>query len=175
MADSCGTAAVFIHGGVLRAQGGLSTQTSEGSPPLPSPFLQGRLWAVPLFSRGAPAAFFPFAIIILVKQKGELCTIWIMLTIAYLEAVFSPPSLSPLQPFSASRHRGSNSIPGPPSRHTKRSHPTGVNSRIKGKLQSGLCWDKGNHHSEGSSGDSWPWVRAVRGQSSFCFIADRWS
>lgn len=56
---------------------------------------RGRVLQPPLFSRRAPAAFFPFAIIILVKQKGKLCTIWIMLTIAYLEPVFSPPSLSP--------------------------------------------------------------------------------
>lgn len=56
---------------------------------------RGRVLQPPLFSRRAPAAFFPFAIIILVKQKGKLCTIWIMLTIAYLEPVFSPPSFSP--------------------------------------------------------------------------------
>lgn len=37
-------------------------------------------------------AFFPFPIIILVKQKGNLCTIWIMLTTAYLGALgFSTP------------------------------------------------------------------------------------
>lgn len=37
-------------------------------------------------------AFFPFPIIILVKQKGNLCTIWIMLTTAYLGGLgFSAP------------------------------------------------------------------------------------
>lgn len=64
---------------------------------------RGRVSQPPLFSRGAPAAFFPFAIIILVKQKGKLCTIWIMLTIAYLEPVFSPPCLSPRPFFSLLR------------------------------------------------------------------------
>lgn len=55
--------------------------------------------------------------------------------------------------------------PGPRSGNTKRSHPTGFHSRIKGKLQSGKI-----HRSEGSSGNLWPWVQAVRGQSSVCVI-----
>ena len=83
-----------------RAGFGASRPGEEQPPALPAPDSfspeRGRVSQPPLFSRRAPAAFFAFAIIIWAKRRGELCTRWITLTIAYLEPGFSPPSsLSP--------------------------------------------------------------------------------
>lgn len=57
---------------------------------------QGRVLLPPLFSRRAPlhSSLLPLSF----GLNRALCTIWIMLTIAYLEPVFSPLSLLPSLP-----------------------------------------------------------------------------
>lgn len=104
-ADSCSFAPcsmrVKLSGGSGSRRLGLGVAGPGGEQPRLSPLTVPPRWSGEGFRRRLcsptepPPHSSPFAIIILVKQKGKLCTIWIMLTIAYLELVFSPPSFSP--------------------------------------------------------------------------------
>lgn len=92
----------FLEQGKVLCSPVVSTQSSgagEVSSSSSWEFLeQGRVLWPPLFSRRAPlhSSLLPLSF----GLNRALCTIWIMLTIAYLEPLFSPVSLLPsLLPF----------------------------------------------------------------------------